>query len=236
MQGQLLDPTDVSMAYNSDGGRREVVIDVSDIALHVSPDAITVVSEVSDTVLTPLQAARPTQPLRAVNVYKRIVSCHCKRPTVPPYAAVGSGGLYAMSEERGFTFWAPVVPPGHGILGHVLTAGASQPTHEVVCAALASGIVSWPEGFEHRWNAGAANVWDAIPPPGYAAMGCVVTTDGNAPSLQSMVCIHMQALVTAPLGECLARSGEGSLWAVDNAAGSFMFSDEESAYLVWCFT
>jgi hypothetical protein len=78
-------------------------------------------------------------------------------------------------------------------------------------------------------------VWDAVPPSGYAAMGCVVTTDENAPSLQSMVCVHMRALVTAPLGECLARSGEGSLWAVDNAAGSFVFSDEESAPLPYRF-
>lgn len=231
VQGQLLDPVDVTAAYKNDGAKRDVAVEVTDIALHVAPDAITVVSEVSDTILKPLQAASPAQPLYAVNAYSRIVSSTSKKSLAPPFAAVGAGGLDSIGEERGFTFWAPVAPPGHSILGHVLTAGTSQPTHEVMCAALTSGIVAWPLGFDACWHGVNATVWEPRPPKGYAALGCVVTTGGAAPALQAMVCVHLQALVRAPLGQCLARSGEGSLWAVDNSAGSFVFADEESAPL-----
>ena len=229
MQGQLLDPVDVTAAYKNDGSKRDVAVDVTDIALHVAPDAITVVMEVSDTILKPLQAASPAQPLYAVNAYTRIASSNSKKSVAPPFAAVGAGGLDSIGEERGFTFWAPVAPPGHSVLGDVLTAGTSQPTHEVTCAALTSGIVAWPLGFDACWHGVDATVWEARPPQGYAALGCVVTTGGDAPPLHAMVCVHLQALVRAPLGQCLARSGEGSLWAVDNSAGSFVFADEESA-------
>jgi vacuolar protein sorting-associated protein 13A/C len=229
LQGQLLDPVDVTAAYKNDGAVRTAAVDVTDVVLHISPDVVTVVSEVSDTIVKPIQAASPSSPLYAVKKYDRLATSHRKSYAAPPYASVGSGGLHALEDERGFTFWAPLAPPGHCVLGHVLTAGSAQPTHEVLCVTLTSGIVAWPVRFEKVWESAEAVVWEPVPPPGYAALGCMVTTGAEPPALAAMGCVHVQALVQAPVGECLARSGEGSLWAVDNVAGAFIFADAEGA-------
>jgi vacuolar protein sorting-associated protein 13A/C len=223
-QGKLLEPVDVTAAYKNDGQARDAAVEVSDVVLHISPDALTVLSEVSGTLLAPAAAARPAQPLYGVSAYTRVCVSQHHRSIAPPYTAVGAGGLDPLGDERGFTFWAPVAPPGHAALGHVLTPGTSQPTHEVVCVALSSGIAAWPLGFTQRWHGGGTVVWDAIAPPGYAALGCLATPGSEAPPTHSMACIHMSALVLCPLGECLARSGEGCLWAVDNGGGCFTFS------------
>jgi vacuolar protein sorting-associated protein 13A/C len=229
LQGQLLDPVDVTAAYKNDGIKRDIAVNVTDLALHVSPDVVTIISKVSETILKPIQAASSSQPLYAISKYSRLAMSHCKRSAAPPYASVGSGGLDGLGDERGFTFWEPIAPPGHCILGHVLTAGTAQPTHEVMCVALASGIVAWPLGFQKVWNGGTAVVWEALPPDGYTAIGCLVTTGDQPPWLNSMVCVHSAVLVQARIGECLARSGEGSLWTVDNAAGCFIFAEVQGA-------
>ena len=236
LQGQLLDPVDITAAYKSDGAKRDVAVNVTDVAVHISPDVITVVSEVSDALLTPIQAASQTQPLRAVSSYTKVATSHHKHSQAPPYSAVGAGGLDGLGDERGFTFWQPSPPPGHCSLGHVLTAGLAQPTHEVVCIALSSGIVAWPARFKRVWEGGSVVVWDPVPPPGYAALGCAVTTGTEPPGLHSMVCVHLHALVQAPLGECLARAGEGCLWGVDNAAGSFVFAEQQGESPCTCLS
>ena len=61
---------------------------------------------------------------------------------------MGSGRLNALGNDRGFTFWVPVTPPGYCAMGHVLTAGVEQPMHEVVSVALNSGLVAWPIGYD----------------------------------------------------------------------------------------
>jgi vacuolar protein sorting-associated protein 13A/C len=228
MQGKVLDPTDLTAAYKHDGTARDVAVEITSVVLNVSPDVLTILSDVSETLLRPIQAASTVQPLYAVNAYEKICSSHHKKSAVPPFPAVGAGGLDCLGHEKGFTFWAPVAPPGHCILGHVLTTGISQPTHEVMCIALNSGIVKWPVSFKSVWHAANAYVWEPIPPPGYRVLGCMVTAKKKPPQIQSVVCVHERAIVSTPLGECLVRSGEGCLWAVDNVAGSFLFTEDKS--------
>lgn len=230
MQGKVLEPLDMTAAYKNDGEKHDVAIEITKVLVNVSPDVLTILSDVSDTILRPIQSASASQPLYAVSSYQRICSSHHRKRTNPPFASIGSGGLDFMGQEKGFTFWVPVCPPGHGILGHLLTSGNSQPTHQVVCVALNSGIVKWPLRFERRWKADTAVVWEAIPPPDYVALGCMVTM-GAEPLMQSMVCVHRHVLVQAPLGECLVRTGDGCLWAIDNAAGTFLCSESSGATL-----
>lgn len=221
---------DLTAAYKNDGDKYDVAVEVTKILVNVSPDVLTIMSDVSDTVLRPVMSARASQPLYAVNSYDCICSSHHRKGTNPPFASIGSGGLDFMGQEKGFTFWAPVCPPGHGILGHLLTSGNSQPTHQVVCIALNSGVVKWPLRYERRWKADKAVVWEAIPPADHVALGCIVTLAGIEPQLQTMVCVHRHVLVRAPLGECLVRTGEGCLWAIDNAAGTFSFFNSNGTF------
>jgi vacuolar protein sorting-associated protein 13A/C len=222
-QGKVLEPVDLTAAYKNDGQKRDVAVEITKIILNVSPDVLTILSDVANTVWKPIQAASPEQPLSAVNAYKRISSSHHKKCTTPPFTSIGSGGLDFLGHEKGFTFWAPVAPPGFCILGHLITSGTSQPTQEVISIALNSGVVAWPLRYEMRWQADSATVWEAIAPAGYTALGCFVTL-GEAPGIHSMICVHGDVLVQSPVGECVVRTGEGSLWSVDNAAGSFFFS------------
>eukprot|EP00892_Ulva_mutabilis_P007576 jgi/Ulvmu1/5190/UM021_0207.1 len=234
-QGNVLEPMDMTAAYKNDGEKHDVAIEITKVLVNVSPDVLTILSDVSDTILRPVQSASATQPLHAVNKYQRICSSHHRKSTTPPFASIGSGGLDFMGQEKGFTFWAPACPPGHGILGHLLTSGHSQPTHQVVCIALNSGFVKWPLRFVRRWKADTAVVWEAVPPPDYVALGCMVTM-GAEPLVQSMVCVHRRVLVQAPLGECLVRTGDGCLWAIDNAAATFLCSENNDGLpCVSCF-
>ena len=220
----MLEPVDLTAAYKHDGQKRDLAVEITKIVLNVSPDVLTILSDMSETVWRPIQAASPETPLHAVNKYKRICSSHHKKCTTPPFNSIGGGGLDFLGQEKGFTFWAPEAPPGHGILGHLITSGTSQPTQEVISIALNSGVVAWPLKYEMCWKADSATVWEATAPPGYIALGCFVTM-GEKPGMYSMLCVHERVLVMAPVGECVVRSNDGSLWAIDNAAGSFFFSD-----------
>jgi hypothetical protein len=234
VQGKVLEPVDLTAAYKDDGEKRELAVEITKIVLNVSPDVLTILSDMSDTVWRPLQAASPDNPLHAVNKYKRICSSHQKQCTTPPFNSIGGGGLDFLGQEKGFTFWAPEAPPGHGILGHLITSGTSQPTQEVMSIALNSGVVAWPLKYEICWQEAPATVWRAVEPPGYVALGSFVTL-GEKPGMYSMLCVHASVLVMAPVGECVVRSEEGSLWAVDSAAGSFFFSDCKGAFTSNCF-
>lgn len=220
----MLEPIDLTAAYKKEDGKQDWGVDVSKIVLNVSPDVLTILSNVSESVLRPIQAASPDSPLYAVSKYKRICSSHHKKCTTPPFNSIGSGGLDFLGQEKGFTFWAPEAPAGHGILGHLVTSGTSQPIQEVMSIALNSGIVAWPLKYQECWKADTATVWKAVPPPGYVTLGSFVTL-GEKPGMHSMLCVHERVLVTAPVGECVVRASEGSLWAIDNAAGSFFFSE-----------
>ncbi len=56
MQGQLLDPVDITAAYKNRGNKRDVAVEVTDMVVNMSPDVITVITEVSETILRPIQA------------------------------------------------------------------------------------------------------------------------------------------------------------------------------------
>jgi vacuolar protein sorting-associated protein 13A/C len=230
LQGKVLEPVDLTAAYKHDGKKRDLAVEITKIVLNVSPDVLTILSALSTTVLHPIQAASPENPLHAVNKYKRICSSHHKKGTMPPFHAIGSGGLDFLGQEKGFTFWAPEAPPGHGILGHLITSGTSQPTQEVMSVALNSGVVAWPQKYKQVWQAESATVWQPVAPQGYIALGSFVTL-GEEPGMYSMLCVHERVLVTAPVGECVVSTNEGSLWAIDSASGSFFFSDCKGTFL-----
>lgn len=61
---------------------------------------------------------------------------------------------------------------------------------QALAVAVNSGLVDYPNGFKQLWASGGLVVWQPQAPAGYAALGCVVTTDGEQPALSSVVCIH----------------------------------------------
>ena len=108
-----------------------------------------------------------------------------------------------------------------------------------VCQQIING------GVKARWNlqvwcAENVTIWRPQAPPDFEAMGCVATlTDDPPPLKQTVVCLHKHALVEVDLGECLVRSDQGSMWAIENAGACFMFTTECSMFHPvwgWLFT
>jgi hypothetical protein len=74
--------------------------------------------------------------------------------------------------------------------------------------AVNSGLVTYPEAFDKAWSAGGVTVWTPRAPSAYVALGCVATTGPEPPSLTTVVCVHRQVTIEAPLGQCLFFQSE----------------------------
>lgn len=75
------------------------------------------------------------------------------------------------------------------------------------------------------WAADGVAIWRPTPSPGYVAMGCLATCSAaEPPPLKSVVCVHEEAVTEARLGECIASSGDGNLWSLQNDVGTFEVS------------
>jgi Vacuolar protein sorting-associated protein 62 len=63
---------------------------------------------------------------------------------------------------------------------------------QALAVAVNSGLVDYPVGFRQVWGCEGLTVWQPKAPANYAALGCLITTDGKQPSLSSVVCVHRQ--------------------------------------------
>lgn len=73
-----------------------------------------------------------------------------------------------------------------------------QPTFEVLAVAVNSGLVAFPTAYTRVWSGAGGAIWRPLPPPGYVAVGDVVTSDGSEPELSAMVCLHGRSRLGCP--------------------------------------
>lgn len=63
---------------------------------------------------------------------------------------------------------------------------------QALAVAVNSGLVDYPVGFIKVWGCEGLAIWNPKAPDNYAALGCIITTDGKQPPLSSVVCVHSQ--------------------------------------------
>jgi Vacuolar protein sorting-associated protein 62 len=63
---------------------------------------------------------------------------------------------------------------------------------QALAVAVNSGLVDYPVGFSKMWGCEGLTIWQPKAPANYAALGCLITTDGKPPPLSSVVCVHRQ--------------------------------------------
>ncbi len=219
--------------------RTNVDLRASDLKLTVSPVVAELATSLGAGALEPLMQPSPSAPLRAVRQFERVWSIdpdatwQKDSELAVSLAVTGAGG--------GVTIWRPKTTTGYGITGHVITAGDTNPSFEVMTVAVNSGLVAYPASFKKVWSGGGATVWRPVPPEGYVSVGDVATCGENSspPELSEVLCLHHSTLVEVPVGECLplpAVSGSSpaatarataslppvDFWCVDNTMGTFI--------------
>lgn len=65
-----------------------------------------------------------------------------------------------------------------------------QPTFEVLAVAVNSGLAAFPLSYTRVWSGAGGAIWRPVPPPGYVAVGDLVTCGDEEPELSAMVCLH----------------------------------------------
>ena len=72
------------------------------------------------------------------------------------------------------------------------------------------------------------SIWEPVAPPGYTAMGCVVTIGNQAPSNHIVYCLRSDLVTLTTSSECIFCSPSNrqflsgfSIWRLDNLLGSF---------------
>jgi vacuolar protein sorting-associated protein 13A/C len=140
-------------------------------------------------------------------------------------------------------FWAPVPPlDKYAPLGHVV-AGSAPPIDPVNVILRRGGpdiSASPPVSFELIYrDASNFTVWMPVPPPGFRALGAIVVSSAEAPSLDQVVCVRADYLTASsfdddPSWTADVRSNESmrrsdrvhfenvSMWSVDNVGRTFI--------------
>ncbi|KAH6757936.1 calcium-dependent lipid-binding family protein [Perilla frutescens var. hirtella] len=136
--------------------------------------------------------------------------------------------------RRPFSIWRPIPRLGYAILGDCITEGLEPPPLGIIFKADDPEISAKPVQFTkvaHIGKKGPEEVffWYPIAPPGYAAVGCLVTLHDEAPSLESVSCPRMDLVSQASIAEVpISRSSSSkgsncwSIWKIENQACTFL--------------
>ncbi|XP_021714350.1 uncharacterized protein LOC110682332 isoform X2 [Chenopodium quinoa] len=136
--------------------------------------------------------------------------------------------------RRTVSIWRPIPRPGYAILGDCITDGLEPPTLGIIFLADNPEISAKPVKFTKVAQIFGKGVdeaffWYPVAPPGYAAMGCIVTRTDEPPRVESFCCPRIDLVGPASIIEVpVARSSSlkasqcWSIWKVDNQASTFL--------------
>ncbi len=118
----------------------------------------------------------------------------------------GSGGKSSGS------FWRPKLPEGYFALGHYGQSDYGIPNSDMIVVKPVDGVsdaIARPLGFQKIWDdsgSGAdmnGSFWLPTPPSGYAACGVVAMDSHNQPSVNEIMCIREDLVVSGKLGDAI---------------------------------
>ncbi|CAI0626123.1 unnamed protein product [Linum tenue] len=148
--------------------------------------------------------------------------------------------------RRPVSIWRPIARPGYAVLGDCIAEGLDifictfsylcleAPALGIIFKADSTEFASKPVQFtkvSHIMGKGIDEVffWYPIAPPGYAALGCIVTRVDEPPSANSFCCPRMDLVNQANIIEVpVSRSSNSkasqcwTIWRVENQACTFL--------------
>ncbi|CAI0626408.1 unnamed protein product [Linum tenue] len=136
--------------------------------------------------------------------------------------------------RRPVSIWRPIARPGYAVLGDCIAEGLEAPALGIIFKADSTEFASKPVQFtkvSHIMGKGIDEVffWYPIAPPGYAALGCIVTRVDEPPSANSFCCPRMDLVNQANIIEVpVSRSSNSkasqcwTIWRVENQACTFL--------------
>ncbi|KAJ8532740.1 hypothetical protein K7X08_015629 [Anisodus acutangulus] len=132
------------------------------------------------------------------------------------------------------SIWRPIRRPGYAVLGDCITEGLEPPPLGMIFKAdnpeLSAKAVQFTK-VAHIAGKGLeeAFFWYPVAPPGYAALGCVVTRSNEAPDLDNFCFPRMDLVSQANVLEMPISRSSGSrasqcwsIWKVNNQACTFL--------------
>jgi hypothetical protein len=123
-------------------------------------------------------------------------------------------------------FWHPIAPDGFHALGSLGDDQIEHPNGR--CAAIVvqqedgSDALAYPEYYDlvdyidplPPYIINDGSIWQPIPPSGYKAMGTVITSGNNIPSIDDVVCVREDLTIPASAGDPLAAMlTPGNTWS-----------------------
>lgn len=136
---------------------------------------------------------------------------------------------------RPVSIWRPRPPPGYVSLGDVAQTGYEPPRTPVACYRAADPALAAPLAFQLLWReagSGATEpvtLWAPLPPPGFAALGCVAVAGEERPARGCVRCVAIARTYASEVFEeatwrdpALPGGMRCSLWQVDNDAATFI--------------
>lgn len=177
------------------------------------------------------QGSRQTSSSSGWDILRSRVSNKCFI-SVPNFERVwwDKGGEF----RRTVSIWRPIPRPGYAILGDCITDGLEPPTLGIIFLADNPEISAKPVKFSkvaHIFGKGVdeAFFWYPIAPPGYAAMGCIVTRTDEPPRVELYCCPRIDlvgpaSIIEVPVARSssLKASQSWSIWKVENQASTFL--------------
>ncbi|XP_039123130.1 uncharacterized protein LOC120259563 isoform X5 [Dioscorea cayenensis subsp. rotundata] len=234
---RVLEPFDTSVKFSNASEKTNMHLVVSDIFMNFSFSILRLILAVEEDILAFLRMA------------SKKVSVVCSQ-----FDKVGI--IQDSQKDRTYAFWRPRAPSGFAVLGDCLTPLNEPPAKGVLAVNPSFVRVKRPISFRLIWPCSIRNtsggnhgptgdilkhddygqeegfsVWFPIAPKGFVAVGCVVSSGREVPSLSSALCIMSSLVSPSTLKDCISLGlTEGSsenvaFWRVENSFGSFLPAD-----------
>ncbi|KAG2726780.1 hypothetical protein I3760_01G128300 [Carya illinoinensis] len=223
----ILDPVDISGGYTSVKDKTNLSLISTDICIHLSLSAISVILNLQNQAAAALQFGNAIALAPCTNFDRLWVA-----PKV-------NGSLYNL------TFWRPQAPSNYVIVGDCVTSRPTPPSQAVMAVSNRYGRVRKPIGFNligsfsgiqgferhegHSDLDSDCSIWMPIAPPGYTALGCVAQVGNQPPPSHIVYCIRSDLVTSTTFSECIlsvhsnsSLANGFSIWRLDNVVGSFL--------------
>ncbi|PKI62680.1 hypothetical protein CRG98_016951 [Punica granatum] len=227
----VLDPVDLSGGYTSVREKTSISLLSTDICIHLSLSALSLVINLLNQVSVALQFGN----------------------TIPLAPCTNFDRIWVSPEENGpgfnLTFWRPQAPSNYVVLGDCVTSRPIPPSQAVMAVSNTYGRVRKPIGFDligmfsntqgfeaNEMHASAdigstCSVWMPVPPPGYKALGFVAYLGDQPPPNHIVYCLRSDLVTSTMYSECIYTVAPNlvfpsgfSIWRLDNVVGSFCAS------------
>ncbi|KAI4370200.1 hypothetical protein MLD38_018571 [Melastoma candidum] len=214
----ILNPLDLSGGYTSVKERTNISLLSSDVCVHLSLSAISLMINLLNQATMALQFGNAVPLAPCTNLDQIWVS----PKDCGPYGKLA--------------FWRPQAPTNYVIMGDCVTSRLIPPSQTVMSVSNTYGRVRKPVGFNlmgtvnegDSHSDGICSIWMPIAPPGYTALGCVVHPGNQSPPNHIVHCLRSDLVTSTVYSECMYTVESGastsgfSIWRLDNAVGSFI--------------